>query len=373
MAFRTLLRLLVPALLSINVFADEIEINPAHPNQYTVASGDTLWDISGKFLQHPWQWPELWGYNHQISNPHLIYPGDTIYFSMVNGRPQLSLSRPEAAPEAELNIQSPCVIKDDEQKNGRTHFPVTADGKLVPCIRETNLNQAIKLIPNDKIAQFLTSPRVVGPKELNSAPYVLELAGEHLVASVGDKVYVRGLLPSSHSDYLIFRAGETYKNPETGEVLGYEAQYIADTSLVQAGDPATLVVNKSKTEIRIGDRAMLNAEEDIALNYFPRPPSKKIQANIISVQGGVSQIGLYNTVVIDKGKRDGLQVGHELAIFQKGRIVADRFSPTKNATVKLPDEKAGILMVFRTFERVSYALVMKASQAIHVLDKAQTP
>ncbi|PPD44895.1 MAG: peptidoglycan-binding protein [Methylobacter sp.] len=372
MAFRILSGILLSAFISINACADELQINPAHPDQYTVVHGDTLWDISGKFLQHPTQWPELWRFNSQIHNPHLIYPGDTIYFSMVNGRPQLSLSRNEL-PSGELNIQSPCVLHEEDLKNGRTKFPVSPDGKLMPCIRESNLNQAIKLIPTDRISQFLTTPRVVGPNELNAAPYVVDLAGEHLVAGEGDKIYVRAIYSSSNQNYTVYRQGQTYKNPETGETLGYEAQYIADTTLQQVGDPASLAVTKSKSEIRLGDRVMPNLEEDITLNYFPRPPAKKLIGNIISVPGGVSQIGLYNTVVIDKGSRDGLQVGHELTIYRKGRMISDRFSPIKNAMVKLPDEKAGILMVFRPFERVSYALVMKANLAIHVLDKVKTP
>jgi len=372
MAFRILSGLLLSVFISINANADELQINPLHPDQYTVVHGDTLWDISGKFLQHPTQWPELWRFNSQIQNPHLIYPGDTIYFAMVNGKPQLSLSRSEQ-PAAELNIQTPCVLKEEEFKHGRTKFPISADGKLIPCIRVTNLNQAIKLIPNDKIDQFLTTPRVVGANELNAAPYVLELGGEHLVAGIGDSVYVRAINTPQNSTFTIYRAGETYKSPETGEVLGYEAQFIAKTTLKRPGDPATLVITKAKSEIRMGDRVMPNLEEDVTLNYFPRPPAKKINGTIISVQGGVSQIGLYNTVVIDKGIRDGLQVGHELDIYKKGRMIMDRFGPIKNAMVKLPDEKAGILMVFRPFERVSYALVMKAGQAIHLLDKVQTP
>lgn len=378
MAYRKFSGLFLTAIISMNVCADQLQINPAHPDQYTVVHGDTLWDISGKFLQHPSQWPELWRYNSQIRNPDLIYPGDTIYFAMVNGTPQVNLVRGPDYIEpgqsgGELNIQSTCVLNEDDPKQGRTQFPVTADGKLMPCIRATNLAQAIKLIPNSKIMQYLTTPRVVGMDELAGSPYVIDVAGEHLVAGVGDKVYVRSIPKGTQMGYTIYRPGEVYKNPETGEILGYEAQYVADTDLLQAGDPATLMIKRMNTEIRYGDRLMPNPEADIALNYFPRPPAKKISTNIISVQGGVTQIGLYNTVVIDKGEKDGLQVGHELEIYQRGKVIVDALSPIKNDTVKLPDEKAGVLMVFRAFDRVSYALVMKATQAIHVLDKAKTP
>jgi len=371
MAFRTLFGFMVFFFISLNSWANEIQINPSHPDQYTVVTGDTLWDISGKFLNHPWQWPELWSNNSQIKNPHLIYPGDTVYFSIVNGRPQLSLSRNDQ--QVQSSTGSPCVLREEDVKNGRTDFAVSENGKLLPCIRETNLKQAIKLIPTDAIAQFLTSPRVVTENELNKAPYVVDFAGEHLVAGAGDRLYVRAITQPDNLSYTVYRSGDTYISPDTGEILGYEAKYIADTTLQQAGDPATLFITKSDSEIRKGDRIMPNSDEELILNYFPRPPKESIKGSIISVLGGVSQIGLYNVVVIDKGTKDGLLAGHELAIYQRGNSVSDTFSPIKNDIVKLPDEIAGTLMVFRPFERVSYALVMKATQALHILDKVQTP
>jgi hypothetical protein len=371
MAFRSLFVFIVSFIISINTWAEEIQINPSHPDQYTVVKGDTLWDISGKFLNHSWQWPELWSNNSQIKNPSLIYPGDTIYFAIVNGRPQLSLSRNEQ--QVQYPTDSPCVLSEEDVKNGRTEFAVSEDGKLLPCIRQTTIRQAIELIPSGSIAQFLTSPKVVGENELNNAPYIVDIAGEHLVAGAGDRVYVRTITEPVNMSYTIYRAGNPYVSPESGEILGYEAKYIAETTLQQAGDPATLLITQSDSEIRKGDRAMPKTEEEITLNYFPRPPEKSINGSIISVLDGVSQIGIYNVVVIDKGTEDGILTGHELTIFQNGKSVTDPYSAIKNNIVKLPDEIAGTLMVFRPFERVSYALVMKATQAIHILDKVQTP
>lgn len=371
MAFRTLPGLLLSALFSTALWAEPIQVNPNHPDQYTVIEGDTLWDISGKFLNHPWQWPELWRYNKQIQNPNLIYPGDTVYFSMVNGIPQLSLSR--TGSMGGFVNHGPCVLQEEDYKNGRKNFAVSEDGKVLPCIREMPLKQAINLIPAEQIRAFLSSPKVVDGNELNSSPYVIDLAGEHLVAGAGDRIYVRPLLPPNPLSYTVYRPGMTYVNPDTKEILGYEATYIADATLQQSGNPATLAIDKSNGEIRRGDRLMKTSEEEIELNYFPRPPEKKVNGNIISVLGGVSQIGKFDIVVVDKGRRDGLLPGHELEIFKNGRIIIDPFSKIKNDAVKLPNERAGILMVFRPFERVSYALVMKASQAIHILDKAQTP
>jgi len=247
------------------------------------------------------------------------------------------------------------------------------NGKLSPCIRETSQKEAIRLIPTETIAKYLTSPKVVSVNELNAAPYVVDFAGEHLIAATGDKLYVRSIIAPQSMTYTLYRAGTTFKSPETGEILGYEAKYIADTTLVQEGDPATIVIDKSISEIIIGDRLMPKAEEQFTLNYFPRPPEESIKGSILYVLNGVNQIGKYNVVVIDKGTQDGLLPGHELDIFKRGRIARDTYSTIKNDEVKLPDEKAGTLMVFRPFERVSYALVMKASQAVHVLDKVQTP
>ncbi|TAN68919.1 MAG: LysM domain-containing protein [Methylobacter sp.] len=374
MAFRTITGLIASLLISLNVWAarDEIQLNPSHPDQYTVAQGDTLWDLSSKFLIHPWQWPELWPHNSQINNPHLIYPGDTIYFSMINGKPQLSLSRSnQPAPQAQNN--SSCVLQEDDYKRGRKDFAVSEDGKVLPCIREIKLQQAIRLIPTDTITSFLSSPKVMDESELDNASYVVDFAGEHLIAGSGDRIYVRSITDSENTAYTVYRTGKTYVSPENGEILGYEAQYIADASLQQPGDPATLVLSKAASEIRIGDRLMPNIEEDIALHYFPRPPEQSIKGSIISVLAGVSQIGRYNVVVIDKGTDDGLLTGHELNIYRRGDTVRDSYSQIKNDQVNLPDELAGTLMVFRPFKRISYALVMKATQTLHVLDIVKTP
>jgi LysM domain len=378
MVFRTLSGLLISFFISMPLWAlgtDAVSVNPSHPNQYTVVEGDTLWDISAKFLNNPTQWPELWSYNSQIKNPHLIYPGDTVYFSVVGGKPRLSFSKdaqPSRYNEGFTSSDS-CVVSEEDIHNGRTSFAMAQGGKLTPCIRETSFKKAVQLIPTENIAKFLTSPRVVGVNELNTAPYAIDFAGEHLVAATGDKLYVRSIINPQSMAYTIYRPGETFKNPETGEVLGYEAKYIAEATLVQEGDPATVSIDKTNSEVMIGDRFMPKSDEQFILNYFPRPPEESIKGNIIYVLDGVNQIAKLNVVVIDKGTQDGLLPGHELDILKRGRIARDQYSTIRNDQVKLPDEIAGKLMVFRPFDRVSYALVMKSSQAIHVYDKVQTP
>ena len=345
MVLRATLGLIIPLLFSASLWADVLQVKPNHPEQYTVVKGDTLWDISGKFLEHPWQWPQLWHNNPQIQNPHWIYPGDTLYFSYVNGEPTLSL-----AP-----------LSADQQPN------------LVPRIRESALEKAVAMIPHDAIAQFLTSPKVVSAEEIADAAYVLEMAGEHLITGAGDRVYVRSIENPEGPGYTIYRPGEPYVSPETQEILGYEAAYVADTTLERVGDPATLRIIKSATEVQRGDRVMLTTEAERALTYFPKPPESPVLGSIIRVMGGVSQIGRYDVVVIDKGKADGLEVGHTLDIYKAGQVVSDTIGSDAAVPVKLPDELAGKLLIFRPFERVSYALIMEASAALHVLDKVKTP
>lgn len=343
MAFRNIAGLVIPLLFSINVSATELEINPQHPEQYTVVQNDTLWDISAKFLKSPWKWPKLWHGNPHIKNPDLIYPGDTLVFSMVNGKPSLRLSK-------------------------------AREVKLHPGIRSESLAQEIKTIPTDAIAQFLTSPKVLDTDELDISPYIIDFPGEHLIVGAGDRVYVRSILQAQTLNYTVYRKGQPYISPETGEVLGYEALHIADANLEKEGDPATLTLTKSEQEIRIGDRLMANSEKTTPLNFFPKAPDTEIRGNIISVLNGVTQIGRHNVVVLDKGLQDGLKIGDLLSIYHKGNIVKDRFkSKDETVLVKLPNEIAGTLMIFRPFNRVSYALVMEANQAIHVLDKVKTP
>jgi hypothetical protein len=351
MAFRLILALLLAMFFRSALAGEELKINPHHPDQYTVASGDTLWDISGKFLQHPWQWPQLWHNNPQIRDPHWIYPGDTLYFSYVNGQPRLGFSPDGGADNS-------------------------AETVLEPRVRELSQQQAIRVIPTDAISQFLSSPRVVTEDDLSGAPYVLQVAGdERLIAGAGDHIYVRSILQPTGLGYTIYRKGLPYIDPETNEVLGFEAAYVGDATLSAVGDPATLAITKASQQIRQGDRLMSRSGDGLALNYFPKSPEKLIEGYIVKMlgEGGITQIGLHDIVVINKGTVDGLEAGHVLNIYRKGRIITDRLHVPNVEDVKLPDELAGVLMIFRPFERVSYALVMEAEGAIHLLDRVRTP
>lgn len=237
-------------------------------------------------------------------------------------------------------------------------------------MRESEIEQPINLIPHDKISAFLTSPKVVSLEELENAPYVVGFHEGHLMAGTGDKVYVKNITDNTQNNYTIYRAGETYHDAKTNEVLGIEARYIASATLANDDNPATLVITKGTHEIRQGDRIMPSPDVENTLNFFPNPPKQLINGHIIGVKDGRDLIGLYSVIVIDKGSADGLAAGHELIIYQKGKRIVDPVR--ENEEVQLPDEIAGKVMVFRPFEHLSYALVMESKHDIHRLDEVNT-
>lgn len=348
MSFRAIYGFLFFCLLNASVSADELTLNPSHPDRYTVVKGDTLWDISSMFLNDPWRWPQIWHKNPQIKNPDLIYPGDVISLTYVNGKPRLSLER----------------------------GGISGSGRLSPKIREQELQEAIPVIPIRAIKQFLSPSRVVRESEIENAPYIVAFAGEHLAGGAGQNTYVTAFNNEPEDrGYAIFRKGVEFRDPETDENLGYEAVYIGDTKLVRAGDPATFHIIKTKDVTLVGDRLLPLLREKIRLNYHPRPPKTNIEGHIISVLDGVSQIGQYNVVAIDRGTNDGIETGNVLEIYQAGELVRDavRGYGSSERSVKLPNERAGILMVFRPFEQVSYAVILKATGPIHVLDVLKSP
>ncbi len=361
-----LLALSAAAPISLPVVAEEVAVRSDHPDHYTVVKGDTLWDISGRFLEKPWLWPEVWQVNPQIQNPHLIYPGDVVSLIYVDGKPRLVFGR-------------------------------AGVDKLSPRVRAEPLEGAIPTIPLALIQPFLTRGRVVSAAELDAAGYVLEHAGEHIITGKGDRVYARHL-PGEATPrvrYGVYQPGDAYTDPDTGEHLGYEALFIADAEVSRSGDPATLKLTSSTREVNRGDRVLV-ADDQVYEPYFqPRAPEQPVTGRIIAVMDGVSQIGQHQVVVLNRGTRDGLVPGHVLAIDQAGATVKDVYAKSAVSAsqsvrersslhdrfggelhgepVTLPDEEAGVLLVFRPFERVSYALVMRATRAIHVLDKVRNP
>lgn len=356
--------------------AAAVELAPGAPAQYTVKRGDTLWAIAGHYLREPWRWPDIWQANPQVRNPNLIFPGDVLTLEYVDGRP---------------------VVRAERVGRGGVV-------KLSPEVRETPIDRAIPVIPIDAIGPFITESRVLERDELSSAPHVLAAGRERLVGTAGHAVFARNVADDGVQHFGIYRQGPEFRDANTNEVLGYQAVYVADAVLEAGGDPATLHVTRSTREIQAGDR-LLPLEEDVLREPFlPRAPEQELNGTIISVVDGVAQIGQFQAVVIDRGARDGLEAGHVLAVYQKGETVVDRFSPLHrvpdlnnpedaarfttpldifSATianaigghprVELPAQRAGLLMVVRPFERVSYALVMEATKPMHVSDVVATP
>jgi len=325
-------------------------IRKDHPDVYTVVKGDTLWDISGRFLERPWLWPEIWRINPQIENPHLIYPGDRIALVWVDGQPQLRLERGDA---------------------GRTYKMTPSDSvSLKPEVRATPLESAIPAISLDAIQGFLVENRVVEPSVLDSAPYVIQGEGERIVLGGGDRIYVRGYLPDSES-FNIVRKGPVYVDPVTKEVLGLQATYIGlGQSQAQDDDIATMLVTSSREEVNVEDRILPTEERRVDATFFPSAPSSEVDGQIISVFGGVTQVGQYDVVVINRGDREGMAVGNVLAIYKLGALARDRVA---NQTVRLPSERAGLLMVFRVFDKLSYGLVLQTERALAVHDQVRNP
>lgn len=326
-------------LFSVPLFAEDVVLSGDHPQNYEVVKGDTLWDISAKFLEQPWQWPEIWQVNPQIQNPHLIYPGDMISLSYINGRPVLTLTR------------------------GSTAY------KMSPEAREIKLEEAISTIPRSAIAAFLSRPMVVGEDTLNNAPYIVASTDDRIILGAGDRAYVRGLEGDNVKQFSVFRGGDVYTDPETGEVLGYEAIYTADALLETAGDIARVMLSNTTREILAGDRLLPVDDGRDEMNFFPHSPKQAVNGRIISVFDGVYQVGQYQIVVLNRGSRESLEVGHVLEVMQAGETVIDKVSGDPDDFITLPDESAGVAMVFKVFEKVSYALIMKATRAIHLNDK----
>lgn len=333
--------LLLGALL-FSSWLQAVELNDNLPETYTVKKGDTLWGISGMYLKHPWLWPELWDVNPQIDNPHLIFPGDELYLVWVDGQPRLRVRRGK-------------------------------DVKLSPNMRVSQLDLAIPAIPLDEIGAFLLRHRILGAEELNMSAYVVAGAQGHIISAPGDKVYGRGYFPDGERAYGIYRPGDVYADPITGEVLGYQAQDIGNAQLLSSNDDEVveLSITRVSEEVRIPDRLLPNEERILDATFHPRAPGIDLEdAFMIAVDGGVNQIGTMDIVVINRGLRDGLEIGHVLAIYQSGQVIVDK---VQKDAVALPDARSGLVMVFESFEKASYAIVLKANRPLKVMDKVKNP
>lgn len=363
------------ALTAASSLVSALDMVPNPPDVYVVVKGDTLWDISGRYLRDPWAWPEIWQANPQVENPHLIYPGDVLTLVYLDGKPRLIKGTPTA-----------------DGTMVQTRLP---DGtvKLTPKVRVLSEGDAIPTLPLDLIGSYLAEAKVLDDDQLERAGYVLAHDGDRAVGGEGDKIYVRGVNDNDKA-YSIFRPGPAYIDPVTGEVLGFEAFHVGEGAMIREGDPSTFTLMRTVQEVRKGDRVLPVDNTHLAPTFFPAPAPAAANGHIISVYGGVSNIGQYNIVVLNRGEREGVRTGHMFEIWVGGRMVGDKIvrqrtgqdsrsiwqktadfftGDSTEEMVQLPAEKAGQLMVFRTFEKVSLALVMKSSRPVHVGDEVRSP
>jgi hypothetical protein len=380
--------------------ADTLKLQDNAPDTYVVVKGDTLWDISGRFLKDPWRWPQIWNLNREeIKNPHWIYPGDLIVLDRSGKEPRLSLVR------------------------GGTNGMRTV--KLSPGVRATDIDgEAIQSIPIRVIHPFLSQPRVVPQGAFDDAPFILGSNTERVVLAAGDDAFATGG-KDGVTRWNVLRPGKPLTDPETGEVLGYEVEYLGDARTLVAGAPQKIRITQSAQEILPRDK-LVEADDSTTFEYMPHAPEGKINGRIISAYGGLSDSGRYQTVVINRGSRDGLEPGHVLTVFREGlavtltrdekdrmtwvnektagvpnggawlyndvRCLKENGKVTYNQTadvrsafrstclgnsndraIKLPDTRSGLVMVYRVYDRVSYALIMQSDGPVYLLDTVKTP
>jgi LysM repeat protein len=330
-------------------------INPTAPKSYTVKRGDTLWHIASTFLRDPWLWPEVWYINPQVANPHLIYPGDTLALAYGrDGKPMIRLEQGGAA-------------------------------RMDPRLRSSPLDGAIPTIPYSAISAFLSRPSVLTDEQIRAAPHIVAFRDEHVAAGSGHEVYIADLKATPNSRYSVVHVGDPLRDPDDNKVVGYQGIYTATALVAQPGSPTKALLIDTARETLQGDK-VLSADTDVPLNFMLRAPRNDVHGRIISVIDGTQAIGQYQVVVINRGKRHGIDAGHVLAVDTAGKVVPDVYGKQSSIShylggvgtafspkVKLPDERVGTLLVFKSFDRLSYALIVGAADVIHVNDVVHNP
>jgi hypothetical protein len=343
---KALVPLLLSVFISFSAGAEELKMQDNPPERYVVVKGDTLWAISGRFLKNPWQWPEIWRMNKdEIKDPHWIYPGDVVVLDKSGASPRLRLVKQE---KVGANV-----------------------AKLSPQARVESMHStAIPSIAPSAIEPFLSKPLVTEKGALDSAPRIGAPEENRVVLGAGNRAYVHNLKEDGGTFWYIYRSGNALVDPDNNEILGYEAVYLGDARVAKFGDVSTVDIVKSNQEILTGDRLLVPPKETFT-SYVPHAPVTPISGRIISVYGGVAEAGQSAIVAISRGTRDGVENGHVLALYRHGEKLRSRHG--EETDIQLPDERYGLVFVFRTFERVSYALVMQSSRPVNALDVVQNP
>ncbi|NND90598.1 MAG: LysM peptidoglycan-binding domain-containing protein [Granulosicoccus sp.] len=348
-------------------FIDVDNLDNEAPAEYTVVRGDTLWDISDRFLKKPWLWTEIWNYNPQIYNPHLIYPGDVLALEYVNGQPTLVLTR-HGKP---VPLNTPALGAAHEQILDSDGNPVgnsAARTRLSPRIRSESLDDAIPTIAADSIQQFLVHPRVVDASTIARAPYVVGNHDSRLISAVGHRVFARGQMNRDQTAYGIFRRNKELRDPTSNALLGYEVTHVADAKLLNVGEPSTLAITRNKMETMAGDLLLPTHEGSVAHAYVPRLPELKGEGRIVSLVNAISQTGRDQVIVLNIGSESSIQEGDVLAIESRGKRIIDPLGRGGYERLKLPNQRTGVVMVFKTFDKVSYGLVMESTRPVMVND-----
>ncbi|HEX9139753.1 MAG TPA: LysM peptidoglycan-binding domain-containing protein [Steroidobacteraceae bacterium] len=330
------------------------------PKSYVVQRGDTLWGIAGMFLKDPWLWPEFWYLNPDIKNPHRIYPGDTLRLALSSdGKTQIQLTPGAAANAATMG------------------GPVT---RLEPLLRSSPMNGPIATIPYATIAAFLSRPGLLSRDEVKRAAYVFSLRDEHKMAALGNQVYVKNLQGGLAERYAVMHVGQQLKDPDSGHVLGYMAVYCGSGEITRTGNPATVLMTNSEQETITGDVLVPDITPARA-DFQPHAPSRPVKGQILAVVNGVLRVGQYQIVAINRGTHDGLEPGHVLRVFDSGATENDDECARIDGfgtcvhyfSQKLPSESAGTLLVFKTYDRLSYALLINETSPVHTLDLVTNP
>lgn len=356
------------------------------PDRYVVVRGDTLWDISERFTDSPWRWPEIWNFNReQIRNPHWIYPGDVIVLDRVSGT--LSIAGADGKPGASGASGAPGTPGTPGDAAGGPGAGVrpgldagSAVGtvKLSPRVRaESTARDAIPSIPASAIEPFLSRPLVIEPDGLDSAPTIIATEDNRVIIEAGNQAYVRGMGDSKEENWFIYRRGKALVDPDTNVTLGYEAVYLGTARVTRAGDPATIRLTTVTQEVGRGDKLLPVGVPEVP-KYAPHAPAVFMQGRVIGIYGGLGKVGEagpQQIITLNRGRSDGVEVGHVFALYRPGPLIADASASTGGspATFKLPDERYGLAFVFRLYDRVSYALVMRISRPVSPLDVIQTP
>ena len=337
--------------------ADEIKLVENVPDRYVVVKGDTLWGISARFLKDPWRWPDVWGLNKdEIKNPHWIYPGNVIVLDFTGNTPRLrreGTGGGSNGSEAEWRLM---------------------DAKLSPTIRRQLLAAgAISSIPASVIEPFLTRPLVVGEQELSLAPTLVAGPENRVVLSAGDTAFAKGVVWEDRAGWSVFRPGRKLTDPDTKELLGREAIYLGDAQITEFGEVSTVLLTKAVQEIAPGDRLAKPVAAQ-ALSYAPHAPGSAIKGRVIAgPDDSVSEIAPLQVVVINRGHREGIEIGHVLALYRDRPSVTPANAVNPKEKIRLPAERYGVIFVFRVFDKVSYALVMNSTRPVNVFDVVQTP